>query len=118
MVMLAHVKTLLSQGVILKECGESVLKALVEVVESKGEALYKWISGGGHYFEDVFEALEAYLHEVAGVDAGYMAIGRSRNDHVAAVLRLFIRDRVLEVLQKLIELRRALLDKAIEFRGS
>ena len=38
MVMLAHVKTLLSQGVIPKERGESVLKALVEVVKSKGEA--------------------------------------------------------------------------------
>jgi len=116
MVMLAHVKTLLSQGVIPKVRGESVSKALVEVVKSKGEALYKWISERGHYFEDVFEALEAYLHEVAGVGAGYIAIGRSRNDHVAAVLRLFIRDRVLEVLQKLIELRRALLDKAMEFR--
>ena len=117
MVMLAHVKTLLSQGVMPKEHGKDVLKALVEVVKSEGEILYKWISEGKHYFEDVFEALEAYLHEVASADAGYIAIGRSRNDHVAAVLRLYTRDRVLEVLQKLIELRRAFLDKATEFRS-
>jgi len=117
-VMLAHVKALLNQGVMPKEYSKDILNALVEIVKTEGDTLYKWVTEGKHRFEDVFEALEAYLHDVASIGAGYIAIGRSRNDHIATVLRLFTRDRVIEVMQKLLELRRVLLDKATEFRSN
>jgi len=116
-VVLGHVKALTNQGIIPRECGKEVSEALIEVVGSEGEALYRWITGRGQTFEDAFEALEAYLYEAAGRCTGYVAIGRSRNDHIASVLRLYARDRVLEVLRKLLELRRVLLGKAEELRG-
>lgn len=115
-VMLVHVEALLNQGVVPRECGRRVSEALAEVVRSGGEALYRWVASRGLAFEDAFEALEAYLYEVTGSCAGYVAIGRSRNDHVASVLRLYTRDRVVEILRKLLELRRALLDKAERLR--
>jgi argininosuccinate lyase len=116
-VMLAHVKALVNQGILSKDLSKDVLATLIDIIKTEGETLYKWITEGNYHFEDVFEALEAYLHEVVGINAGYIAIGRSRNDHIAAVLRLYTRDRAVEVLQKLLELRKVFLDKATEFRG-
>ncbi|MDK6029159.1 lyase family protein [Ignisphaera sp. 4213-co] len=117
MVMMAHVKTLMNHGVIPKDHGEEILRKLKEVFQSNGELLYKWIEKSNTLYEDAFEALEAYLHDVSDADAGYVAIGRSRNDHIAAVLRLYIRDNIVNILYKLLEVREALLHKATEFRS-
>ena len=117
MVMLAHVKTLVKQGIIPKDSGEEVIKILKDLAKSSGEQLYKWIEQSKASYEDVFEALEAYLHEYAKASAGYIAIGRSRNDHVAAVLRMYMRDSIVEVLDKLLGVRESLLRKAAELRN-
>jgi argininosuccinate lyase len=118
MVMLAHVKELIKRGIVSKEQGQGIVKALQEIVESNGETLYSWIKAKGYVFEDVFEALEAYLHAVNDEVADFIAIGRSRNDHVAAVLRLYVRDRVLQVLDKLLLLRKVFASKAMDYRNS
>lgn len=116
-VLLAHVKALAACGLIPPHHRDALLGPLRAVVQSDGEEVYRWIESRGLIFEDFFEALEAYLHEVAEASAGYVALGRSRNDHVAAALRLLARDRVMTLLFKLLELREALLEKAMEYRG-
>jgi len=62
--------------------------------------------------EDVHEAIEVYLLEKLGSEAGYIALGRSRNDHVAAALRLKIARLLLEEAWELLKLRRVLISKA------
>ena len=117
MVMLAHVKTLVKQGIIPKDHGEEVIRILKGLAKSSGELLYKWIEQSKASYEDVFEALEAYLHEFAKAGASYIAIGRSRNDHVAAVLRMYMRDSIVEILNKLLGVRESLLHKAAELKN-
>jgi argininosuccinate lyase len=66
--------------------------------------------------EDVHEAIEVYLGEKLGVEAGYLALGRSRNDHVAAALRLKVARLLVEEGWELLKLRRILLAKALEHK--
>lgn len=117
MVMLAHVKTLMRQGIIPTSHGEEIVKILKDLAKSDGELLYKWIEQSKNSYEDAFEALEAYLYEFTEADAGYIAIGRSRNDHIATVLRLYLRDSIIETLNTLLDVRESLLRKATELRN-
>jgi len=118
MVMLAHVENLRIQGLIPREGADKLASILKQVVLSSGRDIYEWIEKEGLTFEDVFEAMEAYLFDRAGDYAGYVALGRSRNDHVAAALRLLIRDYVVKLLTELLNLRRALLEKAVEYEDT
>ncbi len=116
-VLLAHLYALMRNGVVDKDSGREIAKELIDIIKSDGEKLYRWIEKKKIVFEDVFEAIEAYLHEVVDNGAGYIAIGRSRNDHVSATLRLLARDLIMRFLNELLELRRILLEKAIEYRN-
>ncbi|MEM1561349.1 MAG: lyase family protein [Ignisphaera sp.] len=118
MVMLAHVKVLENSGHIPKEYVQDIAKELIDIVKTDGEKIYKWIEEKKVKFEDIFEAIESYLYDVVDGGAGYIALGRSRNDHVAAVLRLYARDALYNILYNLIELRKALLEKASEYRST
>lgn len=65
--------------------------------------------------EDVHEAIEVFLRERLGSLEGYLPLGKSRNDHVAAALRLKTKRLLLEQLRELIKLRFVLIDKAEEY---
>jgi argininosuccinate lyase len=62
--------------------------------------------------EDVHTALERGLLERLGALGGKLRAGRSRNDQVATDLRLYLRDHVRLVVQRLAELEAALLTQA------
>jgi len=72
---------------------------------------FKEISQG---YEDVHEALEDFLLKNVGEEAGWIGLGRSRNDHVATALRLKLRNKLIELLTEINSLRKTLLDKAKE----
>lgn len=117
MVLLSHFKSLEAKGLIPKgEESNKLANILKEIIQKGAKNVYEWIEREGRVFEDFFEAVEAYLHKEVGPIAGYLALGRSRNDHVATVLRLFAREKIIEVLSKLLELRRITLEKAIEHK--
>ena len=69
-------------------------------------------------YEDVFEAAEAYLEEKAGKAAKFLWLGRSRNDHVSAALRLHAVEKLLELLSGLLTARRVLLSLASQQGGA
>jgi len=78
-VMRAHAAHLAEAGLIPRGDGEALLKAL-------GEARVEDLLRPG--YEDVHEALEDYLIKRVGPAGGWVGLGRSRNDHVAAAIRL------------------------------
>lgn len=101
----AHVKALVKSNVIPEEVGVKVLKELTKLSEDPTQIFTKPA-------EDVFEALEAYLVGRLGRDAFWVSIGRSRNDHVSAVLRIKVRRYLIDLVRELIKIRWVLLEKA------
>ena len=63
--------------------------------------------------EDVHGALERRLIEIVGVDlGGRLRAGRSRNDQIATLIRMYLRDALREVAAGLAEVVQALTDQA------
>lgn len=62
--------------------------------------------------EDIHTEIERLLVEQVGPLAGKLHTGRSRNDQVALDLRLFVRDEIDQVQQRLAALQRALVEVA------
>ncbi|AKA73976.1 argininosuccinate lyase [Saccharolobus solfataricus] len=100
--MKAHVISLYLTGYLGKETARKILVALNEFKEI------------GQGYEDIHEALEDFLIKKVGEDAGWIGLGRSRNDHVATALRLRLRNKLIELLTDINSLRKILLDKAKE----
>ncbi len=105
---IAHVIGLLNQGYLSEREAAEIVAALMEIakeIEEKKELPKKG--------EDVHEAIEARLTEIT--NAGMkMHTARSRNDEVATCLRMFAREGVLSLAMTILELRKALIEKAEE----
>ncbi|MCW1806157.1 argininosuccinate lyase [Brachybacterium squillarum] len=68
--------------------------------------------------EDVHTALERGLIERAGTElGGKLRAGRSRNDQIATLIRLFIRDQARAVGNRVLDLVEVLLERAREVHG-
>ena len=100
----AHVVMLAEQDIIPREDASEILAAL-DVVESGS---YDLLPEG----EDVHEAIEARVVDIAGEAGERMHTARSRNDEVAACLRYRLREDLLGLATTSIELRSALADAA------
>ncbi|WP_333638941.1 argininosuccinate lyase [Pyrobaculum aerophilum] len=106
-VMKGHVAHLVEIGSIPKEAGERIIKALEEVDASE---LLK------EEFEDVHEALEKWLIDKLGEEiGGWVGLGRSRNDHVAAAIRLAALRKTERLKEEACRLRCALAKRALEY---
>lgn len=105
--LIAHVKVLTAQGLIPVEKGHKILNEL-KILLQDPSPLFSVNA------EDVHEAIEIYLQEKLGDDEGYLALGKSRNDHISAALRLKTKKLLIGQLKELITLRRILLEKAEE----
>ncbi len=104
----AHARVLHRAGLLADEELERMLDAL-EVLEAQ-------VASGAFRpdaeDEDVHTALERGLLERLGSLGGKLRAGRSRNDQVATDLRLYLRDHVRLVVQRLADLEAALLAQA------
>ena len=62
--------------------------------------------------EDVHEAIEKQVIALAGPEGGRMHTGRSRNDEVAACIRLALRAQMLDLTDELLALIKTLVELA------
>ncbi len=104
----AHVLMLFKTGNISEEELRSIIRAL-KIVEKEG---FKSLPKDK---EDVHEAIESKVIEITEFGKK-MHTARSRNDEIATCLRLFARDKSIEILSSLLELRSVLLKKAEKYR--
>ncbi len=102
----AHTLGLYKKGHLTKDDAREIVLGLMKI---KDEGFDKLDEG----YEDVHEAIEAKLSELTD-RAAKMHTGRSRNDEVAACLRLYARDRLLAILSAILELRETILSLAKE----
>ncbi len=91
----AHLLMLMEQGIVSRDEGAQILSALGDLKELElGEG------------EDVHEAIESYVISRVGPDGGRMHTARSRNDEVAACIRLALREEMLGLMDELLSLIR------------
>jgi argininosuccinate lyase len=104
----AHSIMLHERGHITKDELKKILSALDEAKKSPS-MIHK------EGYEDIHEALEAFVIEHAGMDAGgKMHLARSRNDQVLLDIRMKIRDDINEICSSLASLIHGLLERSKE----
>ncbi|MGH9922511.1 MAG: argininosuccinate lyase [Nitrososphaerales archaeon] len=109
----AHSLMLYENGLIDKQELKKIITALEGV---KKQDLNKLASDE---YEDIHEAVEAYVVEKAGIDAGgKMHTARSRNDQVALDIRMKVRDDINDICKELLALIDTLLKRADQNKDS
>jgi argininosuccinate lyase len=111
---IAHVIMLHKQQIIGDETVRPLLKALLELYEAGVPEQAFSVE-----FEDIHAGIESFLVEAAGEEiGGRLHIGRSRNDEVAACLRIRVREDIIKQLAILCRLRETLVAMAEEHTGT
>jgi len=103
----AHVRMLAAVGLLEDEERDQVLDALNQVEAEMSEGRFEFVAGD----EDIHTAVERRVTEIAPAGAK-MHTGRSRNDQVAADLRLWTRSAIDEITDLVVRLQRTLLAQA------
>ncbi len=110
----AHVKALAQAGVIIDEERDVLLRAIEELAKRIDQGMFTFRAED----EDVHSALERGLIEIAGNEAGgKVRAGRSRNDQIATLIRLFALDASKAIEDQLLSYLDALCSKAEEYMG-
>jgi argininosuccinate lyase len=111
---IAHVMMLSKQRILDEETVRPLLSALLGLYD---EGIPE--SAFNDVYEDVHAGIEVYLIATVGEETGgRMHMGRSRNDEVAACLRIRLREDVLRQLSILFRLRETLICLAEEHTGT
>lgn len=105
---MAHVKTLLSAGLLSQEEAQSLLQGLQELQKEVLQGSFEF----RRELEDVHMNVEAELISRLGEVGGKLHTARSRNDQVVTDERLYVKDGVREVCRLLGEVRRRLVELA------
>lgn len=108
----AHALALARAGVVSADDAERLVEALREIAEEIDRDELVWRDE----LEDVHTHVESRLREKLGPLADALHAGRSRNDQIAADLRLYVKDRTLEVLEALLDLETTLVMLAGRYR--
>ncbi|SEM99150.1 argininosuccinate lyase [Lihuaxuella thermophila] len=102
----AHVLMLCDKGILSAADAKKILQA----VEELSRCNHKELQYDPRY-EDLFFMMEARMTEKIGTElAGNMHIARSRNDMGVAMYRIVLRERLLELIGKVLTLREVLLE--------
>ncbi|MFW6278553.1 MAG: argininosuccinate lyase [Bacillota bacterium] len=108
----AHARMLARTGIISEEERDKIISGLDEIKQEIEEGKLEF----SPELEDIHTVVETNLIEKIGSVGGKLHTARSRNDQVALDIRLFMRDCVKNIQQKLIKLMGTLLDLAGEYR--
>ena len=103
----AHTLMLKEQNIIDGEIADKILGALDQLKEEGYNALVFDPS-----VEDIHMAIENYVTEEIGPEAGFMHTAKSRNDQVATDIRLVLRDRIIEIQVGILEFIEGLVELA------
>ncbi len=105
---LAHVKMLNKQAIISQATYEALKKSLLNINERGYTFLPKDV-------DDVHVAIETALtDEVGPAQAGWLHLGRSRNDEVATCIRMAVRDELLLLKDAILALQSTLLERSAD----
>ena len=107
---LAHARMLLDTGVLDESEASSLLLGLSEILDEIEQGTLAVVGDE----EDVHSWIERTLTERIGDDARRLHTGRSRNDQAVVALRLYVRERIEDILSGVAGLQRVLIETAGE----
>ena len=91
----AHVRALVTAGVLDAGEGKLLLDGLAQVARELGGGAFAWRESD----EDVHSAVERRLTELVGPAGGKLHTGRSRNDQVATDLHLWLKEAAADAVE-------------------
>jgi argininosuccinate lyase len=105
---LAHLRMLKKQSIIAQATFQALKKSLLNIKERGYALLPKDV-------DDVHIAIEtALIDDVGTAEAGWLHVGRSRNDEVAACIRMAVRDKLLLLADAILSLQSTILEQAVD----
>lgn len=107
----AHVAMLGKQGIIAAEDAEAISKGLDKVAAEIDSGAFTF----SRALEDIHMNIESRLAALIGPAAGRLHTARSRNDQIATDMRLWVRDTLDQLDRQLLDLQKALAEKALAF---
>ncbi len=111
---IAHARMLRRQGLRSEADAAAIEEGLSRILREWEEGSFRLDVA----YEDVHMNVEKRLTDLAGPAGARLHTARSRNDQVAADLRLWMREATREILEGLGALRRALARRALEHAGT
>jgi argininosuccinate lyase len=109
---LAHARMLWETGILADEHAEAILVGLSEILREIEDGSLE-VTGAD---EDIHTWIERTLTDRVGEPARRLHTARSRNDQAIIALRLYVRERLEEILSGLAGLQRALIETAARHR--
>jgi argininosuccinate lyase len=111
---IAHATMLSECGIILPSEKDIIIKGLERVLSEIESGDFKW----SYELEDVHMNVEARLVAIVGDTGKKLHTGRSRNDQVATDIRLYLRDKIDNIINLITSLQSALVDLADKHTSS
>lgn len=109
---MAHAEALRRAGVLTDEEAEAIKNGLHKILEMEKSAGDEFFAASDA--EDVHSFIESRLTEFIGGAGKKLHAGRSRNDQVATALRLWLREKIDELIAVVRDAQKSLLDLAEE----
>ena len=110
----AHAAMLAERGIISAEDAAKIADGLDAIKAEIDEGRFTF----SRSLEDIHMNVESRLTDLIGPGAGRLHTARSRNDQVATDLKLWVRDTLDHLDDQVLDLMRALVDRAGEHAGS
>jgi argininosuccinate lyase len=107
----AHARALARAGIISGPDAMALVTALDAIAQEITNGAFEWRDE----LEDVHTHVEARLRDLIGEPADALHAGRSRNDQIAADLRLYVKDKTLQSLTALLHLQNAFVEIASRY---
>jgi len=107
---LAHARMLGRQRILSEKEARTIEDGLTRIVHEIEQRSFPWPTD----FEDVHTVIERRLRDLVGEVGGKLHTGRSRNDQIALDLRLFTIDSLARLDAGILDLARALTERAAE----
>ncbi len=107
---IAHCKMLVKQNIISQKDGEKIIEGLKKILEEIESGQFEFKTS----LEDIHMNIEARLIELIGEVGGKLHTARSRNDQVVLDVKLWLKKRVKELQERIINFLNVLIFKAKE----
>ena len=109
----AHTLMLKEEKIIDEDIADNILHALLKLKE-EGYSVLNFDPS----VEDIHMAIENYVTDIVGPNAGFMHTAKSRNDQVATDIRLVTREKIKDIQNDILDFMDELVDMASNYKES